>query len=107
MTSLNTISFLSESDYNQRLIKSMFSVVSANWHLESGKLDAVDVILVDCDNVKLLKNKMQAKLFVAYASPTTDTTGFDARLAKPIRSRDLMNLLGQLKQMLETKSYSS
>lgn len=89
----------------------MFSVVSTGWHLEDGKHGVVDVVLVDCDTVKqqpqLLKNEMHAKLFVAYAPSSMDTTGFDARLAKPIRSRDLMNLLGQLEQMLETNFSNS
>lgn len=107
MSQLNTIFFSSESDYHHRLIKSIFKVVGSSWRLEdvTDNAAAVDVVLVDCDTVKVhpnqLKNKMGAKLCVAYAPHTANTSEFDACLSKPIRSRELVHLLEQLQQMLK------
>lgn len=107
MSQLNTISFWSESDYNNRLIKSIFKSVGSGWQLEDVKDDSavVDVILVDCDTVKThpnqLKHKVGAKFCVAYAPHTANTSEFDACLSKPIRSRELVHLLEQLQQMLK------
>lgn len=114
MKHVSTVCFLSDSEHDQVIMKSLFNIVGSReqheWQLDQTPHD-VDVLLVDADDIgnppAQLKSTYHAKIVVAYTRQSPQPFGFDAYLQKPTRARSLINLLGFLKGELSKHTLNS
>lgn len=111
MRSLGTVCFVSASDHEHRVMRSLFSIAGhrekSDWLLKDpvNQHDA-DVVVVDAEipefDLQQIKSQLHAKIMVAYSVKSVPEKGFDAHLRKPVRSRDLVALLDHLERLLFT-----
>ena len=113
MNRISTLCFLSDSEHDQVIMKSLFNIIGAReqyeWQLDNAPHD-VDVLLIDADDISnppaQLKSTYHAKIVVAYTSHPLHPSGFDAYLKKPTRARSLLNLLRFLKGELSKHTFN-